>query len=59
MPVLIVWGVEDKIMPVAQAHTMVKLIPHAELDVFPGCGHFAPAQCANEIAPKVLNFVNR
>ncbi len=59
MPVLLVWGAEDKIIPLAQGQTMVKIIPHAELDVFSGCGHLAPAQCANEIAPKVLEFVNR
>jgi pimeloyl-ACP methyl ester carboxylesterase len=59
MPVLIVWGAEDKITPLDQGQTMVKLIPHAELDVFPGCGHLAPVQCANQIAPKMLAFVNR
>jgi pimeloyl-ACP methyl ester carboxylesterase len=59
MPALIVWGAEDKITPLARGQTMVKLIPHAELDVFPGCGHLAPVQCAKEIAPKVLEFVNR
>jgi pimeloyl-ACP methyl ester carboxylesterase len=59
MPVLIVWGDLDHITPLAQGQTMVKLIPHAELDVFSGCGHLAPVQCTNEIAPKVLGFVNR
>jgi pimeloyl-ACP methyl ester carboxylesterase len=59
MPVLILWGAEDRITPVDQGQAMVKLIPHAELDVIPGCGHLAPVQCANQIAPKILEFVNR
>ncbi|MGP8250761.1 MAG: alpha/beta fold hydrolase [Terracidiphilus sp.] len=59
MPVLIVWGEADHITPLAQGQEMDKLIPHAQLDVFPGCGHLAPVQCAGQIAPKVLAFVNR
>ncbi len=58
MPVLIVWGAEDRITPLDQGQAMLKLIPHAELDVFAGCGHLAPVQCTNQIAPKVLAFVN-
>jgi len=59
MPVLIVWGDLDHITPLPQGQAMAKLIPHAELAVFPGCGHLAPVQCTNQIAPKVLDFVNR
>lgn len=59
MPVLIVWGAEDHITPLPQGEAMAKLIPHAELDEISGCGHLAPLQCSNEIAPKVLNFVDR
>jgi len=59
MPVLIVWGDKDRITPLDQGQAMAKLIPHAELDVIPGCGHLAPVQCANQIAPKMLEFVSR
>jgi pimeloyl-ACP methyl ester carboxylesterase len=59
MPVLIVWGEVDHTIPLAQGQEMAKLIPHAQLDVIPGCGHLAPVQCASQIAPKMLDFVNR
>ena len=59
MPVLIVWGDLDHITPLSQGQAMAKLIPHTELAVFPGCGHLAPVQCTNQIAPKVLAFVNK
>jgi pimeloyl-ACP methyl ester carboxylesterase len=59
MPVLIVWGAEDRITPFSQAETMHRLVPQSELDVFPGCGHLAPGQCASQVAPKVVAFLKR
>jgi pimeloyl-ACP methyl ester carboxylesterase len=59
MPVLIVWGSEDRITPLNQGQAMLKLLPHAELDSVAGCGHLAPLQCAPQIAPTVLDFVER
>ncbi len=57
MPVLIAWGAEDHIFPVAQAETMHRLIPQSQLDVFAGCGHLAALQCARQMGPKVVAFV--
>jgi pimeloyl-ACP methyl ester carboxylesterase len=59
MPLLIVGGAEDRIIPLSQGETMHRLVPRAELDVFPGCGHMAPTQCAARIGPKVIEFVKR
>ncbi len=56
MPVLIVWGSLDQITPLDQAQTMHRLVPQSELDVFDGCGHLAPLQCAAQIGPKVVAF---
>jgi pimeloyl-ACP methyl ester carboxylesterase len=39
MPTLIVWGEEDKIIPVQQAETWRKFIPNADIKVFKGAGH--------------------
>jgi pimeloyl-ACP methyl ester carboxylesterase len=59
MPVLLVWGAEDRITPLSQGETMHRLVPQAELDVFPGCGHLAPGQCAKQVGPAVVEFVSR
>jgi pimeloyl-ACP methyl ester carboxylesterase len=59
MPVLIVWGAEDRIIPLSQGETIHRLVPQSELDVFPGCGHMAPTQCAAQIGPKVVEFVQQ
>ena len=57
MPVLIVWGAEDRITPLSQAEKMHRLMPQSLLDVFPACGHLAPSQCAAQIAPDVVAFL--
>ena len=59
MPVLILWGQEDHIMPVDQAEKMHRLIPQSELDIVPGCGHLAPLECTGRLAPEVIQFVQR
>jgi pimeloyl-ACP methyl ester carboxylesterase len=59
MPVLIVWGAEDRVVPASQGETIHRLVPQSELDIFPGCGHMAPIQCASRIGPKVVEFVKQ
>jgi pimeloyl-ACP methyl ester carboxylesterase len=57
MPVLILWGAEDRITPLALGHKMHQLVPQSELDVFNGCGHLAPEQCTGEMGPRVVEFL--
>jgi pimeloyl-ACP methyl ester carboxylesterase len=57
MPVLIEWGEVDRITPADEAATIHRLVPQSELDVLSGCGHLAPVQCASQMGPKVLAFV--
>ncbi len=59
MPVLIVWGAEDRIMPLRQGEKMHSLVPQSQLEVFPGCGHLSPMQCASQVGPKIVEFVKR
>jgi pimeloyl-ACP methyl ester carboxylesterase len=39
MPTMIVWGEEDKIIPVQQTETWRKFLPHADIKTFKGAGH--------------------
>ena len=57
MPVLIVWGGEDRITPLSLGEKMHQLVPQSKLEVIPGCGHLAPVQCAPQIGPRVVEFV--
>lgn len=59
MPVLIVWGAADRILPLSQGEAMHRLVPQSELVVVPGCGHLAPGQCAPQIAPIVTGFLKK
>jgi pimeloyl-ACP methyl ester carboxylesterase len=57
MPVLLVWGEMDHIVPLSAGKQMHQLIPQSELEVVAGCGHLAPRQCATRIAPVVVAFL--
>ncbi len=39
VPTLIVWGTEDKIIPVDSGRRLHEAIPGSQLEVIPGCGH--------------------
>ena len=38
-PTLILWGEDDKIIPVQQAETWRRLVPNAEIRTYKGAGH--------------------
>jgi pimeloyl-ACP methyl ester carboxylesterase len=39
VPVLLVWGDQDRVVPVAQARRAAARLPDAEVVVLSGCGH--------------------
>lgn len=53
VPTLILWGEDDPFAPVAGAHRFRKEIPHAELVIVEGAGHFVweddPERCRSEV----------
>jgi pimeloyl-ACP methyl ester carboxylesterase len=57
MPVLIEWGELDRITPATEGRTIHQLIPQSQLNVIAGCGHLAPLECAGQIGPQVVAFV--
>jgi pimeloyl-ACP methyl ester carboxylesterase len=59
MPVLILWGAEDKITPLSLGQSLHKLIPQSQLEVVPGCGHLAPDFCAAQMGPLTVTFLQR
>ncbi|MGD0893712.1 MAG: alpha/beta fold hydrolase [Terracidiphilus sp.] len=59
MPVLIVWGAEDRITPLEQAQKIHRLVPQSALDAIPGCGHLAALQCTAQVGPGVVAFLTQ
>jgi len=57
MPVLIVWGAQDKIFPLAQGEKAHELVPQSEMKVVPGCGHLVVTECTTEVAGPLVNFL--
>jgi pimeloyl-ACP methyl ester carboxylesterase len=58
MPVLIGWGEEDRLIPLAVGYRLHAEILQSELDVYANCGHLAPGQCVGQVAPSVVDFLN-
>ncbi len=58
MPMLIVWGKQDHLIPVSVGEGIHHAVPQSEMGVFDGCGHLAPGQCAGRIGPVVEGFLD-
>ena len=56
VPVAIVWGNEDQVLPVGIAHELKRLMPRAELHVFERCGHLPQVEKAGEFCDLVVRF---
>ena len=59
VPVKIVWGEADKILPVAYAGEFKKLMPAAEVEIIPRCGHQPQAERPEEFCDIVMRFAGR
>ena len=57
MPVLIVWGRNDQLTPISLAYVFHAQIPQSVLEIYDGCGHLAPRECAARIGPNTLDFL--
>lgn len=58
MPVLIVWGRQDQMIPLSVGERLHAQIPQSMLEVYDDCGHMAPAGCADRIGPSTVRFLN-
>lgn len=58
-PTLITWGRDDRVTPVDMALLPMRLIPNAELHIFPNCGHWAMIERKKEFENVVLAFLLR
>ena len=59
VPTLLLWGEDDPFAPVAGAHRFLAEIPHAELEVLPGTGHFVVEDAPAAYAAAVTAFLTR
>lgn len=57
-PVLIVWGQEDRVLPLKHAYFGKEKIPNARLEIFPSCGHIPFFERPEEFNRLVLDFLS-
>jgi pimeloyl-ACP methyl ester carboxylesterase len=57
LPVLIIWGERDPLIPVRHAREAHGRIPGSRLEVFPGAGHFPYRDDPERFAAFVVDFV--
>ena len=44
VPVLIIWGAEDEVVPLSVGRNFKRDIPNSELVILPQCGHIPPEE---------------
>ena len=55
--ILLVWGREDRIVPVVCGEQYRRLLPNATLKVLEGCGHLPPIEQPDVYARLVSDFL--
>ena len=58
-PTLVVWGRDDRIVPLECGERYAKTMPRARLEVVEGAGHFVEMEKPSELAKLVTNFVSQ
>lgn len=56
IPTAIVWGADDRILPVAMAHELKRRIAHAELHILERCGHLPQVEAMETFCDLVFRF---
>jgi pimeloyl-ACP methyl ester carboxylesterase len=57
IPMLVVWGSRDPIVPAAHAETVRALVPAARIEVFDGAGHWPHLDDPDRFCDVLLDFV--
>ncbi|OJZ64471.1 alpha/beta fold hydrolase [Mycolicibacterium diernhoferi] len=58
LPVLAIWGEQDKIIPVDHAYSALQVRPDCRLEILPGVGHFVQVEAPTEVIDLVDEFIS-
>jgi pimeloyl-ACP methyl ester carboxylesterase len=58
-PALIVWGRDDRVVPLECGERYQKALPHARLEIVDGAGHFVDMEQPERLAELVTRFVEK
>ena len=57
LPTLLIWGEEDRIIPVAHGHAAHDAVPGSRLEVLPGVGHFPHVESPMAVVDILDDFI--
>jgi 2-hydroxymuconate-semialdehyde hydrolase len=57
IPVLLIHGVQDVVIPVTRTWDLLNTVPHADAHIFSQCGHWSQAECATDFNEVVGRFL--
>lgn len=57
-PALVIWGDDDRIVPISAGRAYVQALRNATMTTVAACGHFAEMEKSDEVAKLVTDFVN-
>jgi len=57
-PTLIIWGKDDRLIPVAAGHKMNSLINNSTLLIFDKCGHLPQEEIPDRVVGAIEDFVS-
>jgi pimeloyl-ACP methyl ester carboxylesterase len=57
IPVLMVWGSEDRLVPAAHAHAFGRVVPHARVEVLEHCGHYPQLELPARMTAVLREFL--
>jgi pimeloyl-ACP methyl ester carboxylesterase len=58
-PTLVIWGEDDRLIPLPVGEELHRRIPHSHLHLLPGCGHVPQEECPAEFHAALLPFLAR
>jgi pimeloyl-ACP methyl ester carboxylesterase len=59
VPVLVIHGDEDQIIPVEHSRALARELPHAEFVIIPGAGHVPLLECSKDVNEVLLPFIRK
>lgn len=59
VPVLLIHGTQDQVIPVSRTWELLNVIPHADAHIFSQCGHWSQVERADEFTEVVGRYLRR
>lgn len=58
VPVLLIHGVQDRVIPVSRTWEILNVVPHADAHIFSQCGHWSQVERAEEFNAVITQYLS-